>query len=156
MKKRNPFVVFLLVVITVSIYYVVWFDYTARDMKKRGADIPSTWILFIPVLYLWVMWRWSVEANKTTKKLNPFAIFLIMHFLWLIGPSIMQHYFNSVDDIVTDASTPTVPSVNSVGNNSYPPQTQNVSSSPEAQIAPPASPQTSSAPVESDNSQTPA
>ncbi len=122
MKNRNIFVVFILNILTLGLYYIFWLEDTKRDMVKKGADIPSTWLVLIPVIYLWYLWKWSVAAKQVTNRLNPFVISLIMHFLWIIGPSIMQQLFNSVDDRPIAPNQPIDPAGSSVSNLGYPTQ----------------------------------
>ncbi len=51
MKKRNPFAVFGLSLITLGIYDIYWMVVTKKELNKSTRiKIPSIWLLFAPVL----------------------------------------------------------------------------------------------------------
>jgi NADH:ubiquinone oxidoreductase subunit 5 (subunit L)/multisubunit Na+/H+ antiporter MnhA subunit len=53
MKKRNPFAVFLLSIITLGIYDIYWLVKTKEVLnKKTKIHTPSIWILFLPIILL--------------------------------------------------------------------------------------------------------
>ncbi|MDE3059103.1 MAG: DUF4234 domain-containing protein, partial [Bacteroidota bacterium] len=56
MKKRKPIAVFFLPFITLGIYSIVWYVSTKTEMKQRGADIPTAWLLIIPIADLYWLW----------------------------------------------------------------------------------------------------
>lgn len=58
MRKHNPVLWFLLAFTVIG--YYVWLVRTKEDMNTRGADIPTAWIILIPLVgSLYFYWRWS-------------------------------------------------------------------------------------------------
>ena len=52
MKKRNPIAVLLLPFITFGIYAIVWMVKTKGEMVAKGAEIPTAWLIIIPLVNL--------------------------------------------------------------------------------------------------------
>ncbi len=56
MQQRSPFLVFLLSLITFGIYGIVWYVKTKNEMNARGAQIPTAWLLIIPIVNIYWLW----------------------------------------------------------------------------------------------------
>jgi hypothetical protein len=102
MKKRNPIAVALLPFITFNIYFVYWFVVTKREMVAAGAtDLPTSWLLIIPIVNIWWMWRYSKGVEKITSgNLSGALSFVLLWLAGSIGAAIVQDSFNN-------SSTPT-------------------------------------------------
>ena len=50
MKNRNPIAVALLPLITFGIYSLYWQVKTKGEMNSLGADIPTAWLIVIPLV----------------------------------------------------------------------------------------------------------
>lgn len=97
MAKRNPFVVFVLFFVTFGIYGIVWYAKTAGEMRTRGADIPHWILLFIPLVNLFYVWKWSAGVEKVTAGgMGGALMFLLILFLGPIGMAVAQSKFNAV------------------------------------------------------------
>jgi hypothetical protein len=52
MKKRNPWFAAIMALITFGIYKIYWLITTRRELVQRGAQIPTLWLIFAPLLGL--------------------------------------------------------------------------------------------------------
>jgi hypothetical protein len=100
MVKRSIPAMIVLTIITFGIYHLYWMVATKEDMLREGADIPTAWLLIIPIANLYWMWKWGEGVEHVTRgKMTAAVAFLL---LWLlgafIGPAILQATFNRVLD----------------------------------------------------------
>lgn len=114
MKHRNPFAVFFLALITLGIYSIYWEVKTKGEMVKRGADIPTAWLIIIPIVNIWWLWKYSEGVEKVTDgKMQGVIAFILLFVLGSIGQAIIQDGFNKVDAmdpaVATSPSTPVTP-----------------------------------------------
>lgn len=97
MKNRSPAAVFFLPLITFGIYGLVWEVKTKNEMNKLGADIPTAWLIIIPLVNIWWLWKYSEGVGKVTKdQLSAVIAFLLLFLLGIIGMAIVQNEFNKV------------------------------------------------------------
>lgn len=97
MKKRNPLAVFFLPFVTFGIYAVVWQVKTKGEMVTLGADIPTAWLLIVPIVNIWWLWKYCQGVEKVTKgKLSGVLAFILLWLLSTIGAAIVQDSFNNV------------------------------------------------------------
>jgi hypothetical protein len=97
MKKRNPLAVFFLPFLTFGIYSIVWYVSTKEEMVKRGADIPTAWLIIIPFVNLYWLWKYSKGvAHVTNYGMSAGGTFALLIFLSVIGMAIVQDAFNKV------------------------------------------------------------
>lgn len=97
MQKRSPFLVFFLPLVTFGIYSLVWFVKTKNEMNTKGAQIPTAWLLIIPIVnYIW-LWKFCQGVELVTNKgMTTSAAFLWMFFLSTIGEAVVQSELNKV------------------------------------------------------------
>ncbi|MEK7626098.1 MAG: DUF4234 domain-containing protein [Patescibacteria group bacterium] len=105
MKKQSPLLVFILPFLTFGIYSIFWFARTRGEMVRKGASIPTTWLIIIPIIQLWYYWKWSVGVNTVTQKLDSILVLLVILLLGPIGSAIVQDSFNKVADGPTPTTT---------------------------------------------------
>ena len=97
MKHRNPIAVFFLSLITFGIYALVWQVKTKGEMNKLGAKIPSAWLLIIPFVNIYWLWKYCEGIDKVTNsKLSGVMAFVLLFLLGSIGMAIIQNDFNLV------------------------------------------------------------
>jgi len=66
MQQRSPVTIVLLGFVTCGIYHLIWMHQVGEEMRARGAEVPPTWHIIIPILnFLW-MWKWAQAAEKVT------------------------------------------------------------------------------------------
>ena len=97
MQNRSPVMVLILTIITLGIYGLVWFVTTKNEMKIKGAEIPTAWLIIIPIVnYIWY-WKFSQGIELVTDKgMSTGTAFLWMFFLGAIGMAIVQSELNKI------------------------------------------------------------
>jgi len=97
MKKRNPILVILLSLITFGIYSLVWSVMTKDEMNAKGATIPTAWLIIIPLVSYYWLWKFCEGVEQVTNKgMNGAVAFLLVFFLGFIGMAIIQSELNKV------------------------------------------------------------
>ena len=98
MTKRGPISIFFLTIITFGIYLIVWRIKTKREMNQLGCNIPTSWLMIVPIANIWWLWEYSAGVEKVTKNTYSQAVaFLLLFLIPVIGDSIMQDAFNKVN-----------------------------------------------------------
>jgi quinol-cytochrome oxidoreductase complex cytochrome b subunit len=97
MKQRSPVAVFFLPFLTLGIYGLVWYVKTAGEMRSKGANIPTAFLIIIPIVNLYWIWKWCEGVAKVTNnQFSAVASFLVLLFLGPIGMAIVQSHLNRV------------------------------------------------------------
>ena len=97
LTKRDPIMILVFTIITFGIYGIYWYVKTKLEMNEAGADIPTAWLIIIPIISIWWMWKFSegVEQVTDNEMSGPIA-FLLLFLLGFIGTAIIQSYLNKV------------------------------------------------------------
>jgi hypothetical protein len=99
MRKNSPVKVLLLSLITFGIYGLVWLVRTKNDMNKLGATIPTAWLLIIPFVSYYWMWKYSEGVELVTNsKISAILAFVMQALIGFIAFPILQSEFNKVGD----------------------------------------------------------
>lgn len=107
MQKRNPVAVAIFTLITFGIYGIYWFVKTKTAMNEKGANIPTAWLIIVPFVNIWWMWKYSEGVGLVTnEKLPTVLAFILLLVLDVIGMAVVQYYFNELPD---EAPTPVAP-----------------------------------------------
>lgn len=98
MTKKSPGVELLLSIITLGIYAIFWLARTRGELVARGAQIPTTWLIIIPIVNLYYYWKYSAGAQQVTGG-NANAILLFILFLLVFPVAVLygQIQYNKVD-----------------------------------------------------------
>ena len=97
MQNRSPIAVALLTLITFGIYGIYWFVVTKNEMNEKGSAIPTAWLIIIPFVNIWWMYKYSEGADQVTNgKMSTVLAFVLLFFLGFIGMAIIQDSFNKV------------------------------------------------------------
>lgn len=97
MKRRSPILVLILPIITFGIYALVWYVITKREMNRRSAGIPTAWLIIIPLVNIYWMWKFSEGVGKVTRgQMSGAVAFIVLFFLGPIGMAIVQSSLNRV------------------------------------------------------------
>ena len=100
MTKRSPITIFFLSIITFGIYLIVWRIKTKREMNNLGCNIPTSWLMIVPLANIWWLWEYSAGVEKVTNgKYSQAVAFLLLALIPLVGDSIMQDAFNNVNQV---------------------------------------------------------
>jgi hypothetical protein len=96
MKERSVAGVFFLTFITFGIYALVWHVKTKNEMNACGAEIPTAWLLIVPIANLFWLWKWCQGIEHVTKeKMTAPVAFLVHVMLPMIGMLILQDALNA-------------------------------------------------------------
>ncbi len=102
MQKRNPIAVALLPFITFGIYSIYWMVKTKGEMNSLGAKIPTAWLIIVPLVNIWWVWKYSEGVEQVTGgKLSGVLAFVLLWLLGSIGGAIVQDSFNSVTAVAS-------------------------------------------------------
>jgi len=95
MTKRSVAAVIILTIITLGIYGIVWFVKTKNEMNQQGADIPTAWLIIVPIASIYWMWKWAGGVEHVTRgKFSQAVSFILVFLLGLIGMAIIQDSLN--------------------------------------------------------------
>lgn len=95
-KNRNIFLVYLFSLLTFGIYGFYWMASTKNDINSLGAKIPTAWLMIIPIVNIFWMFKYLQGYTQITKKDNGFLFVLIALCLVLgfLIPGIVQYGLN--------------------------------------------------------------
>jgi hypothetical protein len=97
MKQRSPAAVFLLSLITFGIYALVWEVKTKGELKNLGADIPTAWLLIVPLANLYWVWKYCVGVEKVSNgQISAVLALILMLLLSIVGFAILQSEYNKL------------------------------------------------------------
>ncbi len=106
MKNRQPILVLILIFVTCGFYAIYWYVNTKIEMKKLGADIPTAWLLLIPLVNLWWLWRWAKGVEQVTKGAwGTVPAFFLCWLVGFVGIPLTQSYLNKVGQAPTPAQS---------------------------------------------------
>ncbi len=98
MTKRSVVAVILLTIITFGIYALVWMVKTKGEMVKAGADIPTSWLIIVPIASIYWTWKFAGGVEHVTRgKQSQVMAFILLFVLGVIGMAIIQSELNKVD-----------------------------------------------------------
>lgn len=97
MKNRNLIVMLLLTIVTFGIYGIYWEVSTKGEMNRLGAKIPTAWLLIIPIVNIWWLYKYSEGVDHVTGgKMSAVLSFILLFLLGVIGAMIVQAELNHV------------------------------------------------------------
>jgi len=97
LTQNSPVKVLLLSIVTLGIYAIIWLARTRGEMVARGAGIPTTWLIIIPLVNIWYYWQWSAGVEHVTGgKVSTPVMFLLMWLISFVGIPYAQSVFNKV------------------------------------------------------------
>ena len=89
----------LLSIITLGIYGIYWQVKTKEELKSLGADIPTAWLLIIPIANIYWTYKYADGYSTKLKKDNNGVLwFLVFYFIGIITPAIVQTDLNKLAD----------------------------------------------------------
>ncbi len=95
MQHRSIATVVVLTLLTLGIYAIVWFVKTKNEMNNAGASIPTAWLMLVPIVNIWWMWKYGMGVDQVSQgKLSAPVSLLLLWLLGVIGIAIVQHTFN--------------------------------------------------------------
>ncbi len=108
MKNRSIVAVVLLPLVTLGIYSIYWSVVTKGELNSKGAQIPTAWLLIVPFVNIYWMWKYYEGAQQVTNgKVNGILMFVLHLFVTsLISSALCQDAYNNLSD-----SAPVTPAV---------------------------------------------
>lgn len=98
-KKRDVVTVYLLTIITLGIYGIYWSVQTKEELNKLGAEIPTSWLLIVPIANIYWLYKYSEGFSLKVKKDNNGILwFIVFWFIGIIMPAIVQPELNKIAD----------------------------------------------------------
>lgn len=96
-KKRSILGVYLLSIITFGIYGIYWQVKTKDEINSLGADIPTGWLLIVPIANIFWLYKYSEGFSKLVKKDdNGVLWFIVFMFFGIVMPGIVQSELNKI------------------------------------------------------------
>lgn len=107
-KKRSPAFVIIISIITFGIYALYWLVKTKGEMNSLGADIPTAWLIIVPIANIYFMYKYCEGFSNYVKKDNNAILwFLIYLFISPLVMIIVQMELNKLADQPTAAQPAT-------------------------------------------------
>jgi hypothetical protein len=99
MTKRSPVAVLILTLVTFGIYGLIWSVKTKNEMVRCGADIPTAWLIIIPIAGIYWQWKFCGGVEHVTQGKSSQAVsFILVFLLGVIGMAIIQSSLNQAID----------------------------------------------------------
>ena len=96
-KRRNPALVIIFTIITFGIYEIYWFVKTKNEINSLGAEIPTAWLLIIPIANLYWEYKYAEGFSKYVEKDdNAILWFLLLLFVAPVAMIIFQVELNKL------------------------------------------------------------
>ena len=96
-KRRNPALVIIFAIITFGIYEIYWSVKTKNEINSLGAEIPTAWLLIIPIANLYWEYKYAEGFSKyVIKDNNTILWFLLSLFVWPVAMIIFQVELNKL------------------------------------------------------------
>ncbi|MEA1992831.1 MAG: DUF4234 domain-containing protein [Euryarchaeota archaeon] len=80
-KRRNPALVIIFSIITFGIYELYWFVKTKNEINGLGAEIPTAWLLIIPIANIYLIYKYCEGFTNYIKKGESTIVWFL---LWLV------------------------------------------------------------------------
>jgi len=110
MRQRSAILVMFFTLLTFGLYGLHWLVVTKEEMNSERADIPTAWLLIIPLVNLYWYWKWCEGVEQVTRgRTSTIGAFLMIHCLSVVGMAIIQDSFNRT------ACTSTLPMARALG-----------------------------------------
>ena len=89
-KERNILSMAILTIVTLGFYTLYWIVQTKNEIKDLGADIPSVWLLILPLGNIYFLYKYADGFVRYVKNgentLSYFFILLLPFLLSVILP----------------------------------------------------------------------
>jgi hypothetical protein len=101
-SKRSLLKVYILGILTMGIYFIYWYIKTKDEINSLGGDIPTAWLLIIPIANIYWIYRYAVSFSDVVKKDgNGVLYFLVFWLVSIITPAIVQSELNKIAEEIS-------------------------------------------------------
>ena len=88
---------YLLIIFTFGLYQLYWYVKTKQEINGLGAQIPTAWLLIVPIANIYWNYKYCEGFSEFVKKDNNTILwFLVMFFVPIIIPAIVQSELNKL------------------------------------------------------------
>lgn len=102
LKKRIPLVCVILSFITLGIYLIYWTVVSKNEMNKLGANIPTAWLLIVPIGNLYFDYKYcegyADVLDENQVPLLWFVITVVFPPVWILLKVLIQIQLNHLAD----------------------------------------------------------
>jgi hypothetical protein len=96
-KKRNPVFVIVATILTCGLYSIYWLVVTKDEINSLGAQIPTAWLILVPIANLYFMYKYCEGFSLYVKKDdNAILWFLIYFFIAPLAMILFQVELNKL------------------------------------------------------------
>jgi len=96
-QRRDVILVYVFSIITFGIYYIYWLVKTKTEMNSLGAQIPTAWLLIVPIANIYWFYKYAEGFSLQVKKDNNAVLWFILFWLVsIITPAIVQSELNKI------------------------------------------------------------
>jgi hypothetical protein len=97
MQHRSPAAVFFFSLITFGIYDIVWHVKTKTELNRLGANIPTAWLIIVPLANLYWIWKYAEGVEKVSSgKISAVLALILLLLLSIVGIAILQSEYNQL------------------------------------------------------------
>lgn len=143
MQHRSPAAVFILSLVTFGIYAIYWEVKTKGELVRQGAEIPTSWLIIVPIANLYWTYKYAVGVEKVSGgKISAVLTLILLLVLSIVGMAILQSEYNKLAAAPAGPGGPApVPPVDPTAG-AVPPTAPTPPEAPAPPAAPPAGPPT--------------
>lgn len=106
-KKRNPVFVILAIIFTFGIYGIYWIVKTKGEINSLGADIPTAFLIIVPIANLFFFYKYCEGFSVFVKKDNqPILWFLLYVLVAPLAIILIQIELNNLADSAVPSAEP--------------------------------------------------
>jgi hypothetical protein len=98
MKQRSVIAVVLLPFVTLGIYTWYWLVSTKGELNERGAEIPTAWLILIPLVNIYWLWKYYEGAQKVSNEKISGVLMFVLHLFvaGVVSAAICQDTYNKM------------------------------------------------------------
>lgn len=96
-EERNIVLVYVFSIITFGIYAIYWLVKTKGEINSLGGDIPTAWLIIVPIANLYFIYKYCEAFSLYVKKDDNAILWFILYVLvGIIMPAIVQSELNKI------------------------------------------------------------
>ena len=66
-KERDPMMVLVFTFLTCGLYMLYWLFETSKELTELGAELPTIWFIFIPIVNYYYLYKYIEEWHRIVK-----------------------------------------------------------------------------------------
>ena len=81
-KERNPITVIILMMVTCGIYGLYWMIQTKNEINEKGGDIPTAWLIIIPIANFYWLWKYVEQWHAIAKPEQELMMVILVYLIF--------------------------------------------------------------------------